>query len=373
MPHSSGGGSHGGGSHGGSHSHGSGSSGRRTVRTSKTYFPGAQRYVYYHRQRPVYFYRERVYTYDETHGSIGKILATAAFLIFFYSMFFGSFFGALFHFPKKIVPPADADIRIVDNLGLINEEYDTIYQTFIKFRNDTGVVPALLIIQNSDWKNYYDLEDYAYDYYVNHFADEKHWLIVYSTAWDGEYEDWYWEGMQGDDTDPVITESIAESFTSRMHRRLTDRTHYSIGRAISESVGEVGKKAGSFGINASGNGIIPLLFVLGFLTLHCSVFVTTAVVQPLRERKRAQRSHKLDANKQYGEAGCSHCGGVYVRGIHSSCPYCGSPIPVEQGYEDQGYGSQVYEDRGYGNQDYVNQDQEAMDLYGFSDNRDSNW
>lgn len=63
MPHSSGGGSHGGGSHHSSSSHSSshrsssgGSSSR--IRTSRTYFPGARRFVYYRNGVPNYVYSD---------------------------------------------------------------------------------------------------------------------------------------------------------------------------------------------------------------------------------------------------------------------------------------------------------------------------
>ena len=41
-----------------------------------------------------------------------------------------------------------------------------------------------------------DEESYAYDEYLDLFDDEMHWLIVFSTDGDEEWEDWYWEGMQ---------------------------------------------------------------------------------------------------------------------------------------------------------------------------------
>ena len=53
---------------------------------------------------------------------------------------------------------------------------------FHLFRDKTGVTPAIITVDNREWKGYYnDLENYAYDRYVNMFPDEKHWLIVYSS------------------------------------------------------------------------------------------------------------------------------------------------------------------------------------------------
>lgn len=108
------------------------------------------------------------------------------------------------------------------------------------FYNRTGISPAVITVENSDWQGYYsDLENYAYDLYVNHFADESHWLIVYSTpdgysSSDG-FEDWYWEGMQGNDTDDVLTKSVTNSFNDELQKNLTARTRYTVSSAISTS------------------------------------------------------------------------------------------------------------------------------------------
>ena len=338
MPHSSGGGSHGGGSHGGGHGGGSrGSGGSRSVKRSKNYFPGSHRYVYYHHHRPVYFYREKAYTKQDKQKSTGAIIGTALFLIFIYGMFLVTMVGPSVHFPKKISAPYNSTIQIVDELGLIGEEYDAIYQSFENFRDDTGVVPALLIIPNSAWESWYvDLESYAYDYYVNHFEDEKHWLIVYSTDEGRDFEDWYWEGMQGDDTDPVITEAMAHGFTSSLQRRLTDRTHYSIGRAITAGFDELDKKAKSFFVDYSSLPVVPLVFIL----FHACFMFWGAVFQPLQNNKLAQSAVELETNKQYIEDTCLYCGGVYIHGIHLSCPHCAAPIrpagqPIEVSDDDK--------------------------------------
>ena len=63
MPHSSGGGSHGGGSHHFSSSHSSShrsssGGGSSRIRTSRTYFPGARRFVYYRNGVPNYVYSD---------------------------------------------------------------------------------------------------------------------------------------------------------------------------------------------------------------------------------------------------------------------------------------------------------------------------
>ena len=139
MPHSSGGGSHGGGSHGGSHhsSHSHGGSGRSSRHVRSTYFPDARRYVYYDHHRPVYVYADH---------------------------------------PHKLPQNYDYKIVVEDKANVLGNTAE-LRNSLVAFYNRTGISPAVITVENSDWQGYYsDFENYAYDLYVNHFTDESHWL-----------------------------------------------------------------------------------------------------------------------------------------------------------------------------------------------------
>jgi len=133
--------------------------------------------------------------------------------------------------PVPVRVDYDTAIVIQDNLGLITpEEEDTLTETFEEFLEASGITPAVLTVSNEEWEeDYYSLEDYAYDWYVNSFDDEKHWLIVYSQqaeVEEGDFVDWYWEGMQGDDTDDVLTSSVTSTVYSRLcSGNLTDSSN----------------------------------------------------------------------------------------------------------------------------------------------------
>jgi hypothetical protein len=211
MPHSSGGGSHGGGSHGSSHG-GSRGGGSRGPTISRGRFPGSTRYVYYRRGEPKYFYADRSF---KPGIQWGRLL-----LILFYLPFLFVLVPAV----AKNIPIAkknyDHNIVISDEADVINDE-QALYDSLERFMKKTGVTPSVVTVYNDVWSKR-TLEEYAYDRYLSEFNDEMHWLIVYSqdSYPSGSYIDWHWEGMQGDDTDNILTTAAVARFTNDFHSRL---------------------------------------------------------------------------------------------------------------------------------------------------------
>lgn len=240
MPHSSGGGSHRGGSHGGHRSHGShgGSrSGRNGVRMSRRPFANSYRYRY-RRFGGGYGY---IYANREPERiSLGTFIFQMVFLIpfIFAGILVGSagFSGA---FGVKALTPqySDTGNYIEDNIGVI-DNYEYLNETLGEFQELTGICPYIITVYDSDWENhYYSLENYAYDLYVNHFYDEQHFLIVYSeseTVYENGFVDWSWEGMQGDDTDAIITSNKFSEFQEDLQRYLT-MNDYTVGAAFHQA------------------------------------------------------------------------------------------------------------------------------------------
>lgn len=126
---------------------------------------------------------------------------------------------------------------IEDNIGVINN-YDYLNKTLGEFQELTGICPYIITVYDSDWENNYNsLENYAYDLYVNHFYDEQHFLIVYSepeTVYNNGFVDWSWEGMQGDDTDSIITSNNFSEFQKDLQRYLT-MNDYTVGEAFQQA------------------------------------------------------------------------------------------------------------------------------------------
>lgn len=220
MPHSSGGGSHSGGSHSGSgFSSSSSSSGGSSAKHIKhTSFPGARRYVYYENYRPVYVYADYDIRKGTASGKFFSILGSAV------SLLFGIMLLAMcYDKPQKMDTSPSYSCEIVDCAGVIDDA-DMVQSAIDDFYDETGIPVEVMTVNNEDWQGSYSkLEDFAYDMYVTEFDDEEHWLVVYSepTSPDPDFNDWYWEGMQGDDTDNIITVDVVDDFKDLMQKYLT--------------------------------------------------------------------------------------------------------------------------------------------------------
>ena len=218
MPHSSGGGSHGGGFHGG------GSHGRSNNRVSSHYFAGSRRYRrHYTDGRPdEYVYARRM----PNRTSLSSVLI----FTFVGALFiFAGIFGIESEFPRKLTPEYIDEPSVYDYIGVIDNA-DKLQKTLDDYCDTTGICPVIYTVYDEFWNSdYADLEDYTFATYVNYYSDEQHFVIVYSIpmaqaegVMDGSITvpDYSWEAVQGDDTDPLITESVFEKFGKTVQRKL---------------------------------------------------------------------------------------------------------------------------------------------------------
>ena len=323
MPHSSGGGSHGGGSHGGSHHSGghrssSGYSGPR-YRTSTRPFMGAHRYVYYHNHRPVYRYAN--YDISQT-----KVVARPWMIIFYIPFIIAVFavLGGAIHAPKKLSQNYDAGVYINDKADIMSSsDEDKLEKALDNFFESTGISPAVVTVDTSEWKPYYNnLERFAYDEYVKLFDDEKHWLIVYSVTVnsDSDFKDWSFEGMQGDDTDPIITEKIANSFNDELYKELVREDEYTPAQAIANTFDMITPACMKSSINFG--QIMMGIIIAAFIVFHAWFMMG---INP--KAKKLSQARIIPDNAQ--ETTCMYCQGIYIVGISSSCPHCGAPASVK--------------------------------------------
>lgn len=127
----------------------------------------------------------------------------------------------------------DEDVYIVDNIGVIDNE-DSLNEVMQEFEDLTGIYPCVMTVYDSDWnEDYEELWQYAYDVYINTYSDELHFLIVYSepeNAAELDFVNWAWEGIQGDETDPILTEYNVRIFGAALHADLL-RDNVSVGEA----------------------------------------------------------------------------------------------------------------------------------------------
>ena len=219
MPHSSGGGSSGGGFHGGS-------SGGSSNHISNHYFAGARRYRrFYTDGRP----DEYIYA----NSKPGKTGISALVILALMGIIFmgATLFAAFSDKPKFIVPKYSDDPAIYDDVGLMEENEKSELLLLMKDYNKlTGICPVIYTTFDEEWnKQYTSLEKYAYDQYVSHFSDEQHWVFVYSipanaakfqTGGIVTSSEFMWEAIQGDETDPIITESAFDKIGNAIQKDL---------------------------------------------------------------------------------------------------------------------------------------------------------
>ena len=354
MPHGSGGGSHGGGfsghssshSFGGSHSGGFsghssshgfsggsshssfggpgfGSTGRRPVspppprpHVSNRYFSGARRYVYYRNHVPVYVYANE--TAVPKKPARWKWLIWAPIILFVMYCLFSGLTAR-----QRLTADYDTSIVIEDNANCISDS-DALRASMNAFFEESGITPAVITVNNRYWQTYYyDLEDYAYDLYVNHFNDEKHWLIVYSESEElnPEFEDWHWVSMQGDDTDLLLTDSIADTFGETLQAGLT-KSSISVAQALADAFDAVTPVIRQPEVHSASSVITRLVII--------AVLILIAMLRTGTVRLKTTGGDTLPADAKFSDPKqdivCEYCGGVYPP-ENLSCPHCGAPKP----------------------------------------------
>lgn len=283
-------------------------------------FDGAHRYVRYRRRkrRPEYIY---------TNQQFNQKSSITPFLGLFYAPFIVLALWIIltgFRIPHHMTPPQSTQIVIEDHLGILDDT--TQMQTQLtEFYEKTGIVPAITTVKNDQWKPYYSsLTDYAYDVYVNQWTDEKHWLLIYSDDRDTSngFLDWYWEGMQGDDTDRILTKKKLDKFNKDLQYYLTANSQYSVTDAFTKAFMDLNKKIMKPSIYPEnifgGIGIIAFCSLQGLLILCCD--------------SNFRYRHAVECAMDTKEVRCDYCGGVYASGTTKSCPYCGAPLSASTKY-----------------------------------------
>ena len=223
MAHRSGGGSHSGGHHGGGgHHSSSGRGGRNGLTYSSSPFYNSRKFRYYDRKG-----RER-YIYCNGIPQKSSIVSLIISLLFLIPLIFVGIFTLIVPLfssasPKPLNPVYEStDVHIMDGAGVIDNE-DSLESVLQEFEDKTGISPYVMTVYDEDWKHFDELWDYAYYIYINTFSDEQHFLIVYSepeNAAELDFVDWSWEGIQGDDTDPILTESKVDRFGNYLQNNL---------------------------------------------------------------------------------------------------------------------------------------------------------
>lgn len=309
MPHSSGGGSSGGGgTYSGSSSYGGGSS----QRYSRTYFPDSDCYYYYDR-------RNRLVTYFVPHGFVptGK----PNFLIYIFILIFmavggGTFFFSSYSNPKKLDTNYDTTIVIQDNLNVINEhEEELLNSAFHTFVQKSGITPSLVTIDYNDWTGHYStISDYAFDKYVSMFKDESHWLLVYSQK--QEDKNRIFEGMQGNDTDGVLTVYKTKEFNQNLYDYLSDSS-LSVGQSIIKAFDQMIPTL----MDKSFHVELQTIIFVSVWEAICLTILVFAIIGDSRNKK-LKTAAKFEGKPTRKK--CEYCDSEYIEGTIDRCPNCGA-------------------------------------------------
>ncbi len=239
--------------------------------------------------------------------------------------------------PKKLTYFEDRDKRpeyvIEDDLDVLEDE-KALKKSMKEFYETTGIVPAVITVENSEWKaDYSNMEQYAYDQYVNRFhSAEVYVLIVYSSETkDDGFDDWHYEIMLGDDTEHIFTDKRTREFNEALNKRFLERSKYSVDDAIAKTLDEYRPKV----MKTSFDPVSIIIWVIVFFVFAaCGVPFLIVGLKPEKIPEEYKTAQPCDLTVVYQEA-CNYCGGVYIIGMHTSCPYCGAAITPHQYVKDE--------------------------------------
>ncbi|MCR5401834.1 MAG: hypothetical protein K6E78_09615 [Treponema sp.] len=322
MPHSSEGESNSGGSHSGSESI---LGGHTTIKSDKAVskkFPGAQRYIYFENNKPVYIWAN--YDITKTKQSRRKVTKLIIALLFWVLSVVLQIHNpkALDWSPEEIASAGQETIVIKDDLNLFSDTTG-LSQAMSDFYEQTKIRPAIITVKEESWINNYDsLEIYAYELYVNMFEDEKHWLIVYSVpqVMEGEFQDWKWEGMQGKDTDNILSVDASRFFNRHLQKYLLQKDKYSVEEALAMAFTDLNQRVMQVYIS-KGSIILSILFLALIILVFLFAF---GGFHPNKEE--IYRSATLCPENFNEHDNCEYCGTEYLIGFHKKCPGCGAPL-----------------------------------------------
>ena len=314
MPHSSGGGSSGGGFHSGSHS-GSGSSSTR--RYSSRPFQGAHRYVYYDR----YYHPHLIYANNAPEATVKGTWLTLVFISLFIICPIALFFFFGIHNPHKLSTSYDTTIVIRDDNNVLSDEEEaSLNITFKHFLDETGITPAFISLDKSQIKYYQSLESYAYDTYLDLFRDEKHLLIVYSSDEGTIKENWSFESMQGNDTDPILYKYQADRFGKTFYNAMEEE-YTTVGEALTRAFDYITPDIMSTTFYVETN----LIVFLGSSIAIGGILMAVQIVSLVNRKKMKNASLVAETSTIMK---CHICGTEYYSGTVSTCPKCGQSVDM---------------------------------------------
>ena len=337
MARSSGGGSRSGGSHSSSRSSSSsrshGSSGR-SIRRTNHYFPGARKFRYYKGGAAHYVYSN----VDLTRQ---KDVKPRWFMIFFYFPFLAAIFGmwsSIFKAPAEPLSTLEiSEVCIMDEMNILTEEdEDELLDKMIEFSETTGVTTKVLTLPYEEWVDNGSLENYTLSRYYAEFDDENGWLLTYSM--DTKYtQEWYWEGIQGDNTFDILDVFIDE-FNTHVQSHLVVDKALNPAKAFASGLEIAIREFESQTFGIEFEGFATALFFTSFICLHAAlmIFGGTRKGYSYKELEeiyddetmgsRSNVKTVFDDIDEKPERICPYCG-IVLEDDEKKCLNCGAIVP----------------------------------------------
>lgn len=233
---------------------------------------------------------------------IGLIISLIFFTPFMFSGLFLIVFLIITLFPLKPLTPdySPTDEHIIDEAEVIDDE-ESLEEVLQAFEDLTGISPCVMTVYDSEWieKYDYDLEEFAYSTYLNTFSDEQHFLIVYSEPENAEeldFVDWSWEAIQGDETDPILTESKFSTFQNDLHDDFL-REDVSVGEAFEHAF----ENSLTYMMEKDSGDVLPAIF----MAVVWNLIVFSVVISLIKGFVTSRRDYQEVTNgtPNYGNNG----------------------------------------------------------------------
>lgn len=351
MPHSSGGGSSSGGSFGGSSGGGSSSRGGYSGSGNSTppihgpgyyrnWHSGSQIYVRYIHGFPDYRYWNDGDLSRSRYGStnlIDALMRIVLCVIFCCLGTMGIFASVNLCRPiTKVSAKAEwTEVKDTANCFTTAEE-ENIAKELHTLYEKTGVISRVITVSESDIGDN-TISAYAEKRYGEEFKTENNWLIVFEDEPDGE---WDFIGMQGNNTDPVLTEKKMAQFNADLTDKLWDTEEYTYGTAFVSSLSYLNTIITKTEVDG-----IPLTIGIVFTGIGF-VFLYISIRDVINQRKLQEEIlhggfHQLHNPKLATDRAnaikpvmmrCQYCGGLFASG-EEACPHCGASAADAEIYQ----------------------------------------
>lgn len=228
-------------------------------------------------------------------------------------------------------------VVIEDKLECISNA-DSINASFNKFRQETGIVPSIVMISSSEWNSDYDsLERYAYDQYMSLCEGENNWLIVCSsqTGENGNLE-WKFGSYKGENTKKILTDMHVKKFYKELETNLYAKNSFTTEQAISKSMEESSEymMQPSFytDIWMIVFAVAVVWVIVTFIKFKkCISKFLQCIIQAFKKPEPAlavTADSEVMTIKNF-EIKCRFCDGVYTRNSRQECPHCGASTTKE--------------------------------------------